>query len=335
VTGRARVTRLAALASLAVLSRLSVGYAQPSTPAASPSDSADVQMATNAFWEGKRLYDSGQFEQALNQFETAYRLVADPTLLYNIAQTHRQMGNCRHAKDVYAQFRARSPDSPLVAETEGHLAALEKACPTNSPPAEARNAANAAQSSEPRDAPAIARTPERQGIVTVPEKPEPQGAATPRSTTEKSRRSGRLLPAQQPVVEQTRLYLTLTALAAGLVAGGIAVGFGFWNRDRHEHWEMQDASLAKGKRADESDLVWSIRQQQNDELSHSIARTGQVVGYLSAASGALLIGSALLFFTAPQSTAAPMNVRRTGSGTWCIPAVTGLNDYHLLMQTAF
>ncbi len=328
---RGRPAQLACSVSIAVFAMLSVSYAEPSPPAAAAAGSNEVQIATHAFWEGKRLYDSGHFELALNQFETAYRLIEDPTLLYNIAQSYRQLDDCAHAKDAYAKFRTLAPNSPLVAQAEAHLAELERSCPAAPSPQDAHSTTD----TPPRNAPVVARAPELRRDTTTTETPAPPGATTPPSASEASRRSARLATAPKSGVEATRLYLTLTALAAGLVAGGTAAGLGFWNRGRHEDWKTQDASLAKGNASSESDSTWASRQQRNDELIHSIARTDRVVGYLSAVSGALFVGSALLYFTAPHSTVTAKTTRKALGRAWCVPTVLGLNNYHVSVQTTF
>jgi len=50
-------------------------------------------------------YNLSEWQAALDDFREAYRLKADPALLFNIAQCHRQLGNYREAANFYRAYR--------------------------------------------------------------------------------------------------------------------------------------------------------------------------------------------------------------------------------------
>jgi len=82
---------------------------------------------------GVRAYKLGHFAEAIAAFEKAYLTEEDPILLYNIAQSHRQLGNNDQAAFFYRRFLEDSPNSPQRAEVEAKLA--ETAGKPNSGPA--------------------------------------------------------------------------------------------------------------------------------------------------------------------------------------------------------
>src|SRR4051794_20172946 len=49
--------------------------------------------ARQHFMIGKTLYDAGRFQQAAEEFDSAYQLSKRPQLLYNVYVAHREAGN--------------------------------------------------------------------------------------------------------------------------------------------------------------------------------------------------------------------------------------------------
>lgn len=58
-----------------------------------------------------RLYDGGQFEGAIKEFQAAYALKQLPRLLLNIGQAHRKLGHARDALGFY-EFYLRVEPNP-------------------------------------------------------------------------------------------------------------------------------------------------------------------------------------------------------------------------------
>lgn len=100
------------------------------TPAAALADEA---TARKAYDEGERAYNLGQFDKAIELFTKAYEQWPEPAFLFNLAQTYRQMGDCRQAAFFYKRFLSlkendtKKPLKPeLRTEVEKRIAELEK-----------------------------------------------------------------------------------------------------------------------------------------------------------------------------------------------------------------
>ncbi len=52
----------------------------------------DIDAAKAHFSKGTRMYEVGDYGQALDEFKAAHLAKPDPAFLYNIAQCHRQLG---------------------------------------------------------------------------------------------------------------------------------------------------------------------------------------------------------------------------------------------------
>lgn len=73
-------------------------------------------------------YNLGHYDEAADLYESAYRLVQDATLLFNIGQSSRLAGRPERALAAYKGFlRTAAPDDPNRAAVEVHAADMEKA----------------------------------------------------------------------------------------------------------------------------------------------------------------------------------------------------------------
>jgi len=113
-----RFVSLAAVA-LVVFSAASIGNAS----VAHAQD--DVSAAKSHSQKGTRLYQVGDYRQALEEFKAAHLAKPDPAFLYNIAQCHRQLGEYEAAVTLYKRFLAASPNAANRAEVERRVADLE------------------------------------------------------------------------------------------------------------------------------------------------------------------------------------------------------------------
>jgi tetratricopeptide (TPR) repeat protein len=59
---------------------------------------------------GLQLYKKESYDEALIEFQKAFDLDALPSLLYNIGQLHRKLGNNRQAIDAYELYLRTDPD---------------------------------------------------------------------------------------------------------------------------------------------------------------------------------------------------------------------------------
>jgi tetratricopeptide (TPR) repeat protein len=107
----------------------------PGRASAAPAAS-DKALARQAYQEGTRYYNFGEFDKALESFKAAYLHLQDPALLYNIAQCHRQLGQKAEALQVYRSFLREAVNIPeaqranvrdVVNQLESSIAADRKA----------------------------------------------------------------------------------------------------------------------------------------------------------------------------------------------------------------
>lgn len=82
--------------------------------------------AREAYKDGMRHYDLGQFHEALENFMRAYWNFEDPAFLFNIGQCHRQLGDKAQALQFYRTYLRKVPDAPNAEEVR-RLAATMKA----------------------------------------------------------------------------------------------------------------------------------------------------------------------------------------------------------------
>jgi tetratricopeptide (TPR) repeat protein len=93
---------------------------------AGPARADDLAASKAAFVEGKRLYNLGEFRQALAKFRQAYMKYDAPALLYNIAQCHLQLGEKREALNFYRRYLQNTANAPDRAEVQRQVAQLER-----------------------------------------------------------------------------------------------------------------------------------------------------------------------------------------------------------------
>lgn len=77
---------------------------------------------------GLTLYDKNQYESALGEFESAYKLRQVPALMFNIAQTHRKLGHVQQALDFYERYLLAEPSMPAATKgkVQGYIEQLRQ-----------------------------------------------------------------------------------------------------------------------------------------------------------------------------------------------------------------
>jgi len=91
------------LAPLAVAASLALPR-----PAHAEAPSADAIVAMQLNESGSASYAAGNYAAALDSFERAYSLVAEPNLLFNIAGCHERLGQKSQASEYYRWFLGSS-----------------------------------------------------------------------------------------------------------------------------------------------------------------------------------------------------------------------------------
>lgn len=204
-------------AILRILSLAAVLTASGAHAAPPEAVAPELKARAQAHLEQARVaYNLGQFDEALRAYEAAYRVVPLPSLLFNIAQCHRQRGDCSQALfffDGYlreanpgAQQRALVDD--LVSECKASVKAAAKAAPAPTPPIAAKPTPKAAPAPEPAPTPAAAP------VRLPPPPPPPAPALAPAVTA-----TGPLpeVSTEAPVYQRWWFWV---AIGAGVAAAG-------------------------------------------------------------------------------------------------------------------
>lgn len=90
-------------------------------PLAAHAATATEQKAKLLFRDAERSYNIGDFERALHGYAEAYRLDARPGFLFNMAQSHRQLGNWERAAFYYERYLDTAPAASPNAKTARDL----------------------------------------------------------------------------------------------------------------------------------------------------------------------------------------------------------------------
>jgi len=95
-------------------------------------ESAEQQARADSN-RAKVAYDLGRFEEALQAYSEAYEHKPLPGFLFNIAQCHKQLGNCERANFFYRRYLTVAPSvkdpaavEKLIQECEAKLAEQQR-----------------------------------------------------------------------------------------------------------------------------------------------------------------------------------------------------------------
>src|SRR5215471_10456133 len=161
--------------SLRVLVAAAVVMVVTSRPARAADTSDDkTAQARTLSQEATSHYAVGEFLQAAEKYQAAYKLKADPALLYNAAQSYRLAGKNEKALLLYKNYVMFYPNARNVANVQQQIAKLQEAIaaqekaqtqpPTTTEPAggaagAAASSASTATSPPPESAPATGGLP--------------------------------------------------------------------------------------------------------------------------------------------------------------------------------
>jgi hypothetical protein len=122
---RIRAMSLPAPVSLVILSITGVPVGAAAAPPAAAVESGP-KAAKVHHDEGVKYYNIGRFEEAIKEFEAAYDLDPHPTLLFNLAQCHRQRGGSERAIFFYKRYLQMAPQAKDRPEVEKRIQELEE-----------------------------------------------------------------------------------------------------------------------------------------------------------------------------------------------------------------
>ena len=83
--------------------------------------------AKQAYMDGTKYYNLGDFTKAIEHYKRAYELKPDAVFLYNIAQSYRLSNDFTQALFFYKSFLRNLPDAPNRAEVERRITEMEDA----------------------------------------------------------------------------------------------------------------------------------------------------------------------------------------------------------------
>src|SRR5437868_4028115 len=86
-----------------------------------------VSDARALFEEGNAHFAVGEFAQAAEKYEAAYKIRPDAALLYNAAQATRLAGNNAKALVLYRNYLQFYPNEPNADEVRGQVQRLQTA----------------------------------------------------------------------------------------------------------------------------------------------------------------------------------------------------------------
>lgn len=156
----------------------------------------DKTRARTLYQSGTSHYNLSEFKEALVDFKEAYRLLQDPSFLFNIAQCHRQLGDAAQAANFYRAFRREAPDAPNRADVDRLIAEMDKAA-------------------------AIQHGPPRETLPTGGATPTAQSPATDAAPSGNAVVAGAPAP-RKPLVKRPWFWVTIGG--AALIVAGATVG---------------------------------------------------------------------------------------------------------------
>jgi len=160
------------------------------------------EAAKEAYTEGKRQYDLGEYDAALAAFKKAYLNYEEPVFLFNIAQCYRAMGDKPAAARTYRAFLRNWPKAPNKEQVERIIAQLDAAIaqdasaraappPDTLPPSKPEVAKT---TPPPPPAPAPAKPAAKPEVASATPAPAPSTNAPPPATVEEPKPTAKPAP---------------------------------------------------------------------------------------------------------------------------------------------
>lgn len=87
---------------------------------------ADKDRARAAYRRGMQHYNLTEYREALDAFKEAYREYEEPSLLFNIGQCHRQLGDRPLAIRFFKNYLNGVPNAPNREDVQTLIATLER-----------------------------------------------------------------------------------------------------------------------------------------------------------------------------------------------------------------
>jgi hypothetical protein len=188
--------------------------------AAAPARADESNDAKVHYQKATAHYAVGEYKEAAQEYEAAYKAKQDPALLYNAAQSHRLANDNQKALLLYKNIVKLYPTSKYAEESKDRIVKLEQAiATTQSPP---NQPAPALVTPPPSAPPVVAPPPPpvqpiaqpAPGAAPVPAAPPPSAGAPAGTVTATAPPSG-----ETPIYQKWWFWT-----AAGVVVVGAIVG---------------------------------------------------------------------------------------------------------------
>lgn len=99
--------------------------AEPSTP--TPAPVASNELARDHFRRGEAAYQKGNYQLAIEEWQTAYNADPRPRIQYNVYQAHERLGQLGQAAEALQRYLSTAdPDDPYYADATARMASLQQ-----------------------------------------------------------------------------------------------------------------------------------------------------------------------------------------------------------------
>jgi tetratricopeptide (TPR) repeat protein len=95
------------------------------TPIAAAPETTAVKQAKAHYAQGRADQDAGAWDDAVAEYQAAYKLAPLPKFLFNIGQCQRLKGDKQKAIEAYEGYLAAAPEGELSDEARDHVASLK------------------------------------------------------------------------------------------------------------------------------------------------------------------------------------------------------------------
>jgi tetratricopeptide (TPR) repeat protein len=188
-------------------------------PARAETEAQKKQAAKEHYEIATRFYDLGKYGEAIQEYEAAYLLFADPNLLYNIGQAYRLWDKPEEAIRSYKNYLRHRPDAPNRADVEKRISELERTGDEHRPSATELPAAAPGGKTNPEPTPAGPP-----GASPAPAAPPAPGAAAVAQAAAPQKPAG---PSWLDTHSRTGAYVLFSAggacLVTSMVTGLLAI----------------------------------------------------------------------------------------------------------------
>jgi tetratricopeptide (TPR) repeat protein len=194
--------------------------------AGAPARADDAGDAKVHYQKATAHYAVGEYADAANEYEAAFKLKQDPALLYNAAQSHRLAGDNQKALLLYRNLVKLYPATKFAAEAKDRIDKLEQAIATSqSPP----NLPAPVETSPSSTGTAQAATPggaATAGAAAPNLAPAPGGAASPTPATTLTSSPPPAADEHPPIYKRWWFWAAAGAVVVAGVVTAVALGSG-------------------------------------------------------------------------------------------------------------